>query len=163
VDPHRPFPFASTLFALCLAASASACHANDESGPLGEGVSCPAYFYIAGDACVPWPAFSDAALVLERDATLATDAGVGDSATALDGPQDAAPRADAEAGTFDLVCEAGEPVPECVEYFELLSACTGSDYAAAACQTATDTDASDRASIAQLCIINIQRIQQACQ
>jgi hypothetical protein len=150
------------MFAICLGTSSSACHVGESGAPGESGVSCPALSYIAGDACVAFPPFSDATLFLEQDVTVAADAGVDDSAPAGDAPQDAAPPADADAGTFDLVCDAGVPIPECVEYYELLGACTGGDYLETACQTAADTDASERASITQLCTVNVQRIQQAC-
>jgi hypothetical protein len=150
------------MLALCIGTSVAACHA-DESGSPGEGVvSCPELSYIAGDACDPFPPFSDATLVREEDATVAADAGIDDSAPAADVAPEVAP-ADAEGGTFDLVCDAGVPIPECVTYYVMLEACTGQDLLAQACVTAADTDASDRASIAQLCTINIQRLQQACQ
>jgi hypothetical protein len=126
------------------------------------GISCPAFSYIAGNACVPFPAFSDATLFVEGDATISADAGIDDSAPADDVPPEASPPADADAGTFDLVCDAGVPIPECVEYFMLFSACTGRDFLAGACQSAGETDASVRAASQQLCIANIQRIQQAC-
>jgi hypothetical protein len=150
------------MLVLCLGASQAACDADDSGAPGESVVSCPALSYIAGDACHPFPPFSDATLVREQDATIAVDAGVDDSATAADVAPEAAP-ADAEAGTFDLVCDAGVPIPECVTYYVMLAACTGQDLLAQACVTAADTDASDRASIAQLCTINIQRLQQACQ
>ncbi len=159
---RRPCPSAWTIFALCLGASPAACHA-DEPGSPGEGaVSCPAFSYIAGDACVPFPPFSDATLSLEQDVT-ASDVPVDDSAPAEDAPQDAASPLDAEAATYDLVCDAGVPIPECVEYYVMLEACTGRDLLSSACESAAETDASDRASSAQLCIVNIQRLQQACQ
>ena len=51
----------------------------------------------------------------------ATDAGAADSGDLPD-------------GLPTVVCDAGEPVAQCVEYFALLSTCTGEDFLDGACQ-----------------------------
>jgi hypothetical protein len=67
-------------------------------------------------------------------------------------------------GLPTVVCDAGEPVAQCVEYFALLSTCTGEDFLDGACQPGLiPTGAESLQQIELFCEGNLQRLQQACQ
>ena len=66
-------------------------------------------------------------------------------------------------GVGTVLCEAGLPVTECVQYFTLLSQCTMSDQVRGACQpSAIPKTPEELMRIRALCAINLQRLQEAC-
>ncbi len=116
----------------------------------------------------------------QNDLDLAGECGVVDAATDVDGwaAADAAdagwqdtsiiPVSDAAMdegrdGVGTVLCEAGLPVTECVQYFTLLSQCTMSDQVRGACQpSAIPKTPEELMRIRALCAINLQRLQEAC-
>jgi hypothetical protein len=70
---------------------------------------------------------------------------------------------DAQPDVETLVCDSGQPVAVCVEYYEYLSKCLGENYVQDACYPSLIPDsAADLAQIEMLCAVNLQRVQQAC-
>jgi hypothetical protein len=102
-------------------------------------------------------ASTDTGASLDAPADAAMDTAALDAALP-DGPTDLPD------GLPTVVCDAGQPVAECVQYFALLSACSGEDYLSEACQPSfIPTSPASLQQIEQVCTTNLQRLQQACQ
>jgi hypothetical protein len=94
------------------------------------------------------------------DGTTVSENGDGGANDGTTGP-DAASDPDATS----LTCDGGMPIPECVEYYKELAQCfTEPDLLSLACQgSLLATPDADIASIEELCSVNLQRIETACQ
>lgn len=69
---------------------------------------------------------------------------------------------EADAGVV-VTCDSGTPVPVCVQYYAVLSACLGMDLTSEACQASLiPSSQAELQQIEYLCSVNLQRIQQAC-
>ena len=85
--------------------------------------------------------------------------------TVPDAPSDAAVADDAEDSADalpDVVCDAGVPIPICVEYAVLASRCFGEDLMYLACEAIPSASVSLQ-YLEELCADNLQRLEQACQ
>ena len=114
----------------------------------------------AGDS----PAATDASLVRDAspdvgevaDAAAVADVALMDVTSVIEASFD-------DVALPTLVCEAGQPVAVCVQFFALMLACTGQGSLYDACQASLiPTSAADLQQIEALCSANLQREKQNC-
>jgi hypothetical protein len=93
------------------------------------------------------------------DGTLATDATLGAETSSDASTDDASELADQDAG---LWCGDVQAVPECAAYQALFNSCLMSNYSVACQSGLLPIGDADVQAIQQLCLVNLQRIENAC-